>query len=150
VHDQASAMLGGVSGHAGLFSNVYDMAKLMFMVKNKGKYAGVQYINPETIERFTAKQLSNSRKGLGWDKADTDPDHSTPCSQYASELTYGHLGFTGIGVWVDPKYDLIFVFLSNRTWPDANNKKLQRTNVRPAIHDIAYESIFAYQGTELP
>ncbi len=145
VHDQAAAMLGGVSGHAGLFSNVYDVAKAMLMVKNGGRYGEMTYFDEEIVKKFTSRQLKSSRKGLGWDKHDTNPDRSTPCTRYASELTYGHTGFTGIGVWVDPKYDLVFVFLSNRTFPDSNNKKLQRENIRPLMQQKAYEAILKYE-----
>ena len=144
VHDQASAMFGGVSGHAGLFSNVWDLAKLLQMLKNGGSFGGEQFIQPQTIEKFTAKQLSKSRKGLGFDKAEMDSTRLSPCSKYSSELTFGHTGFTGIGAWVDPKEDLIYVFLSNRTYPTSNNKKLIRQGVRTDIMDAIYESIYAY------
>lgn len=147
VHDQASAMLGGVSGHAGLFSNVYDLAKIMLMVKNGGQYADNSYFDKKTVSKFTAKQLTRSRKGLGWDKP--EPSGGGPTSGYCSAETYGHTGFTGIGVWVDPQYDLVYIFLSNRTFPSAENKKLIRKNIRPAIQDLIYESIFAYEGRDL-
>lgn len=143
VHDQASAMLGGVSGHAGLFSNVYDLAKMMLMVKNGGTYGDVTWFAPKTVQKFTAKQLSNSRKALGWDRP--EPVDGGPTSNYASQKSFGHTGFTGISVWVDPQYDLVYIFLSNRTFPSAENKKLIRQNIRPAIHDVIYESIFAYE-----
>lgn len=145
VHDQASAMLGGVSGHAGLFSNVYDLAKIFAMVGNGGSYGGMKYFTPEIVAEFTKRQNPENRKGLGWDKHEPDSTKSTPCSQYASELTYGHTGFTGIGVWADPKYDLVYIFLSNRTFPKSTNKKLQRENIRPKIHDALYRAIDNYE-----
>lgn len=144
VHDQASAMLGGVSGHAGLFSNVYDLAKALMMVKNGGRYGEMEYFTDTLVTKFTAKQLDNSRKGMGWDRPEANG--GGPCSEHVSELTYGHTGFTGIGAWVDPKYDLIFIFLSNRTFPTSNNKLLMRENIRPEIQSVIYESIFAYEG----
>lgn len=148
VHDQAAAMLGGVSGHAGLFSNVYDVAKAMLMVQNGGRYGEMAYFNDSLVKQFTSRQLSSSRKGLGWDKHEPNKNKSTPCTRYASELTYGHTGFTGIGVWVDPQYDLVFIFLSNRTWPDSNNKKLHRENIRPLMQQKLYEAIFAYENRQ--
>ncbi|MCB9232420.1 MAG: serine hydrolase [Bacteroidia bacterium] len=148
VHDQASAMLGGVCGHAGLFSNVYDLAKLFYMVNNRGEYGGMKFFDQKTITDFTARQYKNSRKGLGWDKPDTDSKDGTPCSQYSSELTFGHTGFTGIGAWCDPKEDIVMIFLSNRTYPDANNKKLLGMNVRSNIMDVIYESIYAFENPD--
>lgn len=144
VHDQASAMLGGVSGHAGLFSNVYDLAKVLMMVKNGGRYGEMQYFSDSLVKKFTSKALPDSRKAMGWDRPEANG--GGPCSGYASEFTFGHTGFTGIGVWVDPQYDLVFIFLSNRTYPDANNKILIRENIRPEIQSVIYESIFAYEG----
>ena len=146
VHDPTAAMLEGVSGHAGLFSNIYDLAKLMLMVKEGGKYGGEAYLSPQTIETFTRKQLSYSRKGLGWDKPEGRPNRSTPVSDYTSLKTYGHTGFTGTCVWVDPQYDLVYIFLSNRTYPYANQYKLLiRENVRIVIMDQIYKSIFAFE-----
>lgn len=145
VHDQASAMLGGVSGHAGLFSNIYDLAKMMLMVQNGGQYGELNYFPERYVQEFTKQQRTDSRKGLGWDKAEMREGKSNPCSDYASQYTYGHTGFTGIGAWVDPQYDLVYIFLSNRTFPNAENKKLLRQNIRPRIQDVIYESIFAYE-----
>ena len=124
VHDPTAAMLGGVAGHAGLFGNAYDMAKLMLMVKNGGEYGDRRYLHPSTIENFTLKQLKYSRRGLGWDKPEFRPNRSNPVSEYASPTTYGHTGFTGTSVWVDPKYDLIYVFLSNRTYPKSKKAEI--------------------------
>ncbi|MCB0836845.1 MAG: serine hydrolase [Bacteroidetes bacterium] len=145
VHDPASAIIGGVAGHAGLFSNVYDLAKILLMVKNEGIYGGQRYFNPETIREFTKKQLSYNRKGLGWDKPEYESHKTHPTSLYASSETYGHTGFTGTCVWVDPKYDLIYIFLSNRTFPYASNKILLRENVRTQIMDVIYGSMISYQ-----
>jgi len=145
VHDQASAMLGEVSGHAGLFSNIYDLAKMLLMVQNGGQYGELTYFPEQYVKQFTKQQRTDSRKGLGWDKAEMRQGKSNPCSDYASQYTFGHTGFTGIGAWVDPQYDLVYIFLSNRTFPTAENKKLLRQNIRPRIQDVIYESIFAYE-----
>ncbi|MEO0898525.1 MAG: glycoside hydrolase family 3 N-terminal domain-containing protein [Bacteroidota bacterium] len=144
VHDPNSAIMGGVAGHAGLFSNVYDLTKLMLMLKNGGTYGGDRFLKEETIKYFTRQQLSYSRRGLGWDKPARKGEKSSPCSKYASRTTFGHTGFTGTAVWVDPAYDLVFVFLSNRTYPDQSNRLLYRENVRSKIHDKVYQSIFTY------
>lgn len=146
VHDQSAAVLGGVSGNAGLFSNVYDLAKLLLMVKNGGSSGDQTYFDAATVQYFTSRQQSDNRRGLGWDKA--DPGHASSCSDRASALTYGHLGFTGICVWVDPKYDLVYIFLSNRTWPDVENKKLQQLDIRNRILDKVYEAIHAWERRE--
>ncbi len=143
VHDQSAAVLGGVSGNAGLFSNVYDLAKLLLMVKSGGISGDQQYFDSSTVAYFTKRQQGDNRRGLGWDKA--DPGHGSSCSDKASGFTYGHLGFTGICVWVDPKYDLVYIFLSNRTWPDAENKKLQSMDIRNRILDKVYESIHTWE-----
>ena len=140
VHDPAAAMLGGVSGHAGLFGNAESLASLMQMLLNGGEYKNVQYLKPETINSFTAKQSTNSRRGLGWDKPEMDKNRSNPACDYASEETFGHSGFTGTIVWVDPKYDLIYVFLSNRVYPTQDNRKLIEMGVRKNIMNAVYES----------
>lgn len=147
VHDPASAILGGVAGHAGLFSNVYDLGKVMLMIKNGGYYGNERFLRRETIDYFSRKQLSHSRKGLGWDKPEFNPKsrYPSPASQYASPSTIGHTGFTGTCVWIDPVYDLIFIFLSNRTFPYASNRILLRENVRTQLMDQVYEAIYAYQ-----
>ena len=147
VHDQASAMLGGVSGHAGLFSNVYDLAKLLMMVNNGGWYGGEKYLDGKTIRQFTAKQLDNSRKGLGWDKPQDDTAKSNPASDFASSNAFGHTGFTGTCVWVDPDYDLVYIFLSNRTFPNANNRKLITEGTRTKIMDVIYQSMMSFNST---
>lgn len=147
VHDPAAAILGGVSGHAGLFSNVYDLGKLMLMIKNGGIYGGERFLKPSTIKAFTAQQLSYNRRGLGWDKPESNQSRNrrNPVSEYASKSTYGHTGFTGTCVWVDPQYDLTYVFLSNRVYPQASNRLLIYEHVRERIMDQVYASIFNYR-----
>lgn len=143
VHDQGASMMGGVAGHAGLFSNSFDVAQLLQMLLNGGDYGGERYLSTQTIKEFTAKQLTGeNRKGATWDRMRPEGDGSS--SDYASENSFGHSGFTGTLVWVDPDYDLIYVFLSNRVYPDASNKKLVRENIRTKVQDIIYESILNY------
>jgi CubicO group peptidase (beta-lactamase class C family) len=139
VHDPTSALMGGVAGHAGLFTDANDLAILYQMTLNRGTYGGVQYIKPETVDEFTAKQSAVSRRGLGFDRWDPERDHNYP-SKLASEQAYGHTGFTGTCVWVDPKYDLVYIFLSNRVNPSVGSK-LSSLNIRPRIQDVVYQAI---------
>ncbi|MDB5130946.1 MAG: beta-N-acetylglucosaminidase, partial [Mucilaginibacter sp.] len=139
VHDPTAALMGGVAGHAGLFADANDVAILYQMMLNRGTYGGVQYIKPETVDLFSAKQSDVSRRGLGFDRWDPLVDHHYP-SQLASPQTYGHTGFTGICVWIDPKVNLVYVFLSNRVNPVVGSK-LGSLNIRPRIQDAIYEAI---------
>jgi beta-N-acetylhexosaminidase len=142
VHDERAALLGGVAGHAGLFGNANDLGKLGQMLLNGGTYGGVRFFKQETVDLFTAKQYENSRRGLGWDKP-TVGDWNGPTTELASPRTFGHTGFTGTCIWVDPEFDLVYVFLSNRVWPDRSNKLLN-ANIRPRIQEVIYKSIFNY------
>jgi len=143
VHDPGSAMFGGVAGHGGLFSNAYDLAKLYQMFLNGGTINGVKVLKPETLKYFTAYQSEISRRGLGFDKPEKDnATNASPYpSKYVSADTFGHTGFTGIGVWADPKYDLLYIFFSNRVCPDGENNKLSELSVRGNIQDIIYQSL---------
>jgi CubicO group peptidase (beta-lactamase class C family) len=140
VHDQGAAMLGGVAGHAGLFSNANDVAIVMQMLLNNGTYGGVTYFKPNTVKKFTAKQMEGNRRGLGFDKPDADPKKSPTCES-ASLATFGHTGFTGTAAWADPKTGLVYVFLSNRIHPSAENKKLIELNVRTEIQQVIYDAM---------
>ncbi|TFF38445.1 serine hydrolase domain-containing protein [Mucilaginibacter psychrotolerans] len=139
VHDPTAALMGGVAGHAGLFASANDIGIMYQMMLNRGSYGGVQYIKPETVDLFTAKQSAVSRRGLGFDRWDPIPEHKYP-SQLASDQAYGHTGFTGTCVWVDPKYNLVYVFLSNRVHPNVSSK-LGSLNIRPRIQDVVYAAI---------
>ncbi|WP_345161858.1 glycoside hydrolase family 3 N-terminal domain-containing protein [Pontibacter saemangeumensis] len=139
VHDQGAAMLGGVAGHAGLFSNANDLAILLQMNLQNGKYGGQDYFNTNVVPEFSKKQTNDSRRGLGWDKP--EPEGNGPTSDMAPMSTFGHTGFTGTGAWVDPENKLIYVFLSNRVFPDAGNNKLVKYNIRTRIHDVIYKAI---------
>ncbi len=144
VHDQGAAMYGNIAGHAGLFSNANDLAKLGQMLLQKGNYGGQQFFKPETIDRFIAKQYETSRRGLGWDKP-TLSDWASPTTLYASQKTFGHTGFTGTCIWVDPEFNLVYVYLSNRVHPDMTNNKLLTGNIRPRIQEVIYRAIFNYR-----
>lgn len=139
VHDPIAALLGGVSGHAGLFSNATDLGILLQMVLNGGTYAGVRFFSPATTQLFTASQ-SGSHRGLGWDHQFSS--RSPSMADSASQHTYGHLGFTGTCVWVDPKYEFVFVFLSNRVYPDAENKKLIQYRIRQNVQQVVYRALW--------
>jgi beta-glucosidase-like glycosyl hydrolase/CubicO group peptidase (beta-lactamase class C family) len=141
VHDMAAAMLGGVSGHAGLFSNASDLAVLYQMVLNGGTYAGKQYLKPEVIREFTTRHGGSTRRGIGFDMKELDATKTQTVAASASELTFGHTGFTGICVWVDPKYKLIYIFLSNRTYPTMENNKLGNLDYRTKIHQAIYDAM---------
>jgi beta-glucosidase-like glycosyl hydrolase/CubicO group peptidase (beta-lactamase class C family) len=140
VHDPGAAMLGGVSGHAGLFGNAESLAALVQMLLNGGVYNDVRYLKKSTIETFTAKQSPDSRRGIGWDKPEMNRSKGNPASDLASAKCFGHTGFTGTMVWADPQYGLVYVFLSNRVYPTQENKKLIRDGVRTNIMDVIYES----------
>lgn len=140
VHDQGAAMVGGVAGHAGLFSNAHDLAILMQMNLWDGAYGGTRYYAKGTLPYFTRKQYKNNRRGLGWDKP-VNGDGPSPTSHYASPLTFGHTGFTGTAAWADPEHGLVFIFLSNRIHPDASNRKLISNNIRTRIMDVLYQSM---------
>ncbi|MDT8402250.1 MAG: serine hydrolase, partial [Bacteroidales bacterium] len=144
VHDEGAAMMGGFSGNAGLFATANDLIKLMEMYRREGTYGGEQILNKETIREYTRYQFPGNRRGLGFDKplvneADgTDEDY--PCPG-ASASSFGHSGFTGTFVWVDPEAELSYVFLSNRVYPTRENNLLYDLNIRTEILQSVYDSI---------
>jgi beta-N-acetylhexosaminidase len=144
VHDPGAAMFGGIAGHAGLFSNAYDLAVIMQMLLNGGTFNKKKYLKKETIELFTAYHSDISRRGYGFDKPEKDNITRVdpyPCIS-ASPKTFGHTGFTGTCVWADPASKLIFIFLSNRVNPEGgDNKKLLSMNVRQKIQEAVYKAI---------
>lgn len=143
VHDPGAAMMGGVSGHAGLFSNAADLAVIFQMLLQNGEYGGVQFLKPNTIKEFTKQQYpeNNNRRGLGFDRQLNLPSESGPTCKSASKNSYGHSGFTGTYFWVDPDYNLIYIFLSNRVNPDASNSKLSKLNIRTEILQLIYNEL---------
>ena len=142
VHDQGAAMWGGVSGHAGLFSTADDLAVLLQMLLNGGEYRGRTFLQEETIRKFTKYYCpSVCRRGLGFDKPSLSGP--TPCGRLASADSYGHSGFTGTFFWVDPQNQTLYIFLSNRVCPDAENNRLSAMNIRTDIQDYVYQSLNA-------
>jgi CubicO group peptidase (beta-lactamase class C family) len=146
VHDPGAAMFGNVAGHAGLFSNATDLATLYQMALNGGKLGSVTLLQKPTIDLFTGYNSSISRRGYGFDKPEKGNDTMAIEKRYPaafiSPATYGHTGYTGTCVWVDPANDLIYIFLSNRVHPmGGDNLKLSRMNIRSRIQDIVYESM---------
>jgi beta-glucosidase-like glycosyl hydrolase/CubicO group peptidase (beta-lactamase class C family) len=145
VHDQGAALMGGVAGHAGVFSNASDIGKLFEMYLRKGEYGGERYLSAATVQEFTRCQFckENNRRGLAFDKPEPDPRKDGPCSKLASPESFGHSGFTGTFVWADPKYKLVYVFLSNRIHPDAGNKRIVEMSVRSKVQDFLYKALRA-------
>lgn len=139
VHDPMAAMVGGVGGHAGLFSTANDLAKLLQMNLQGGYYGGIKYLVPETVQLFTSQTDSLNRRGLGWDKPPKDAVYGY-ISQYATQKSYGHSGYTGTVAWIDPEKELIIIFLSNRVHPNDNNRII-RQHTRRKVQDIVYEAI---------
>lgn len=139
VHDQGAAMAGGVAGHAGLFSTANDLAIYGQMLLNKGSYGGERYIEPSTIEKYTKQFSDNSRRGLGFDRWSPNPDSEYP-SKLASPSTFGHTGYTGTCVWIDPEHQLIYIFLSNRVQPTVS-PYLSKLDIRSRIMDAIYKAI---------
>ena len=147
VHDPGAAMMGGVAGHAGLFSNAYDLATIMQMLLNGGSINGKQYFKKQTVDLFTAYQSKSSRRGYGFDKP--EKDNATRKEPYpsvlASPLTFGHTGFTGTSAWADPATGMVFIYLSNRVYPDVSNTML-KLNVRTKIMDIIEAAYLSAKG----
>ena len=143
VHDEGASMFGGVAGHAGLFSDAYDLAMLYQMLLNGGEFNGERYLKKETIHLFTAYHSKNSRRGYGFDKPEKDNAiRKDPYPSFlASPETFGHTGFTGTCVWVDPKNNLVYVFLSNRVYPTRDNNKLGQMLIRGKIQDAIYRAL---------
>ena len=141
VHDQGAAMLGGVGGHAGLFSNSNDVAKIMQMYLWDGSYGGKRYFGPETMQAFNSCYYCEDdvRRGVGFDKPQLDDDG--PTCGCVSMTSFGHSGFTGTFTWADPSEEIVYVFLSNRTYPSADNKKIIQSNLRSNIQEVIYEAI---------
>lgn len=139
VHDQGAAMAGGVAGHAGLFASANDLAIYAQMLLNRGEYGGVRYFRPETVDLFTSNQSQTSRRGLGFDRWDPNPENEYPC-RLANRSVYGHTGYTGTCIWIDPENQLTYIFLSNRVHPQVSTKLLN-LNIRSRIQDVIYETI---------
>lgn len=140
VNDPGSAMAGGVEGHAGLFASANDLAIFYQMLLNKGTYGGKQYYQPGTVSLFTSRQSKVSMRGYGYDRISENQKPGDPRSAQA----FGHSGYTGTYVWVDPKYNLVYIFLSNRVYPDDGKTfGTSKINLRPRVLDMFYKAIIA-------
>ena len=142
VHDQTAALVGGVGGHAGLFATANDLAVLMQMNLQNGRYGGSRYFVSPVVTEFARPQSAGSRRGLGWDHGDPSKPEG-PTSSLAPASTFGHTGFTGTCVWMDPDNQILYIFLSNRVYPDAGNNKLRQYNIRTRIQEVIYKSLAA-------
>ena len=141
VHDMAAAMFGGVSGHAGLFSNSLEVGKIMQSLLYGGLYGGKRIIDPLTVSLFTTRPQMESRRGIGFDMKELNNARHPNMSEYASFETFGHMGFTGTVAWADPEHELIFIMLTNRTFPTMDNRKFIRDHYRIKVQDIIYKAI---------
>jgi len=141
VHDPGAAMLGGVGGHAGVFSSAQDLALMMQMFLNGGEYAGHRYIQEETLDYFTTCHYCDgeNRRGIGFDKPAIHLDSGSSCNS-ASSSSFGHSGFTGTLAWADPEHGIVYVFLSNRVYPNAENRKLLKLDIRTNIQQVIYDA----------
>jgi CubicO group peptidase (beta-lactamase class C family) len=135
--------MGGIAGHAGLFSNATDLAKLYLMLLNGGQWEGKKYFDANTVNNYTAYNSSNSRRGLGFDKPEKDNKilKEPYPSASVSPRTFGHTGFTGTCVWADPEHQLLYIFLSNRVYPTRDNKAFSSLNLRPKIQEVIYSAL---------
>ena len=139
VHDRNASVFGGVAGHAGLFSTAADISKMMQMLLNGGYYGGKRYLSHEVLESFNMRYFENNRRGLAWDKK---AKNGGLAADKASDRSFGHSGFTGSFVWADPETNVVFVFLSNRIYPNSDNWKLSELNTRTNMHNAIYESLY--------
>ena len=141
VHDPNAYAMGGVSGHAGLFSTACEVARLMQMLLDGGVYNGQRYLSKETIDLFTSRHYVTvgNRRALGFDKPLINGGAGGPCCAEASQASYGHTGFTGTMLWVDPEHELVYVFLSNRVHPSATPNRLAQMNIRTDIQSVLYK-----------
>ena len=142
VHDQGVALFGGIGLHAGLFSNAIDLVKILQLYLNEGEYNNHNIFERNTIQSFTSAPFKNqnNRRGIFFDKPSLDPNKLNVFSG-VSDSSYGHTGFTGTMVWVDPELELIYIFLSNRVYPKQDNWKLTKENIRTKVQQTIYESI---------
>jgi CubicO group peptidase (beta-lactamase class C family) len=130
VHDETSSLLGGVAGHAGLFSTANDIGKFLEMIMSEGRFRGKQIISKETVKLFTSKISAEDERLLGWD---LKSGSGSSAGEKFSTNSFGHTGFTGTSIWIDPVRNLFVVFLTNRVYPSRENKKIYK--VRPLLHE---------------
>jgi CubicO group peptidase (beta-lactamase class C family) len=141
VHDPGAALFAGIGGHAGVFGTAYDVAVIFQMLMNAGRYQGKMYLRPETVRYFTAYNSPLSRRGLGFDKPEPSASDAGPVDNRCSGYTFGHQGFTGTCAWADPQSGVVFVFLSNRVYPVAENNMINRLSIRVTVQGAIYEAL---------
>lgn len=139
VHDPGAAMLGGIAGHAGIFSNAWSLANIMQLFLNKGQMAGQRFFSEATYNEFTKQQYPGNRRAAGFDRPNASGGGT--CDELASQQSFGHSGFTGTLAWADPKNKVIFIFLSNRVHPNQDNWKLRDMNIRTDLQHVVYQAI---------
>ena len=139
VHDPGAAMLGGVGGHAGIFSNAADLASIMQLFLQNGSYAGNKFFTASIRKKFTKKQYENNRRAIGFDRPRENGGGT--CDKLASQISFGHSGFTGALAWADPRDEVIFIFLSNRVHPDQENWKIRDMNIRTDMQQVVYKAL---------
>lgn len=142
VHDEAAALMGGVSGNAGLFSTAKEVAMIYQMLLDKGVAGDRRYLSRATCDMFIKMKSPNSRRGLGFDKPDSKDPGKGYCSENTPSSAFGHTGFTGTCAWADPDNEIVYVFLCNRIYPNpCERKNLMRLNIRPEIQNTIYQAI---------
>ncbi|MDR2883349.1 MAG: serine hydrolase [Alistipes sp.] len=154
VHDESAAVMGGVSGNAGLFGSARDVAAVMQMLLDGGIYNGIRYLSSVTIEQFTSRQYpaGNNRRGLGFDRPapgnDTLPFEEAYPAPAVSQRSFGHTGFTGTIAWADPEYGIVYVLLCNRITPSRTNPAFVETRVRYSLQQAVYDAVRRFEGGE--
>ena len=141
VHDMAAAMFGGVAGHAGIFSTAKEVTVVMQMILNKGNYGGITFFAPETVNYFTTRYSKSTRRGLGFDMKELNPKKVQIMSDLVSDQAFGHQAFTGSFTCADPEHNLVFTFITNRTYPSSANNTLHTRRYRPKLQTIIYQAI---------
>lgn len=150
VHDPGAAMMGGVAGHAGVFGTAGEVAAIFQMLLAEGMWKGKRYFKPETVKYFTGYASSSSRRGLGFDKPNAEKYDGGPSARQSSGYTFGHQGFTGTCAWADPATGVVFVFLSNRVYPNADNNAINRLATRTTVQEAIYEALGIPDDTSRP
>ena len=135
--------MNGIAGHAGVFSSATELYPLMQMLLNGGEYEGKRYLSREVIELFNQRHYAerSNRRALGFDKPMFNPTKAGQTAVEVSQKSFGHTGFTGTMIWVDPEYNLVYIFLSNRVYPNATTNKLAKMNIRTEIQSLIYKSM---------
>ena len=141
VHDELACFSGGIQGNAGLFGCANDLAKMCQMWLQGGEYGGIRVLKQSTVDLFTTTKSPTCRRGLGFDKPDAENPENSPTCSCADASVFGHLGFTGTVFWVDPRNDMVFVFLCNRVDPSRSNAAFDELEIRPRLFEAFYRNL---------